>query len=71
MSARLSPELRPGIRDVFVVLAVVLLAVGTAAMTWGGSRTGGTVTAVFSVDGVESEPEKGSVFWFELPVDQR
>ena len=56
MSARLSPELRPGIRDVFVVLAVVLLAVGTAAMTWGGSRTGGTVTAVFSVDGVESEP---------------
>ena len=56
MSARLSPELRPGIRDVFVVLAVVLLAVGTAALTWGADRSGGAVTAVFSVDGVESEP---------------
>ena len=56
MSARLSPELRPGIRDVFVVLAVVLLAVGTAVLTWGADRSGGAVTAVFSVDGAESEP---------------
>ncbi len=55
MSARLSPKLRPGAWDALVVLAVVLLAAGTAVLTWGGGRNTGAVTAVISVDGVEHE----------------
>ena len=51
---RSSPELRPRIWDGAVVLAVVLLAAACALALWGG-ESGGTLTAVLSVDGAEAE----------------
>jgi len=50
---RASPKLRPGIWDALVVLAVVALAVGTAASVWWGGHGTGPVRAVVSVDGVQ------------------
>ena len=51
---RRSPELRPGLWDGAVVLAVVLLAAACALALWG--RGGGSaLTAVISVDGTETE----------------
>ena len=51
---RRSPELRPGLWDGAMVLAVVLLAAACALALWG--RGGGSaLTAVISVDGTETE----------------
>ena len=51
---RRSPELRTGLWDGAVVLAVVLLAAACALALWG--RGGGSaLTAVISVDGTETE----------------
>ena len=50
-----SPKLRPGLWDALVVLAVAALAVGCAWTVWGGQDRGTELTAVVSVDGVETE----------------
>ena len=52
---RPSPKLRPGLWDGAVVLAVVLLAAACALALWGGGDDGEVLTAVISVDGVETE----------------
>ena len=52
---RLSPKLRPGLWDGAVVLAVVLLAVSCALAIWGDRNGGDALTAVISVDGVETQ----------------
>ena len=52
---RSSPELRPGLWDGAVVLAVVLLAVSCALAIWGDRNGGDALTAVISVDGVETQ----------------
>ena len=56
MSVRPSPKLRPSAWDALVVLAVVVLAVGTAALAWQGNHQAGPLTAVINVDGVEQAP---------------
>ena len=50
-----SPKLRPGLWDALVVLVVAALAVGCAWTVWGGQDRGTELTAVVSVDGVETE----------------
>ena len=50
-----SPKLRPGIWDAVVALTVAALAVACAWMVWGGQSESATLTAVVSVDGVETE----------------
>ena len=50
-----SPKLRPGIWDVLVALTVAVLAVACAWTVWGGQDESGALTAVVSVDGVETE----------------
>ena len=50
-----SPKLRPGPWDALVVLVVAALAVGCAWTVWGGQDRGTELTAVVSVDGVETE----------------
>lgn len=52
---RSSPKLRPGLWDGAVVLAVVLLAVSCALAIWGDRNGGDALTAVISVDGVETQ----------------
>lgn len=52
---RSSPKLRPGLLDGAVVLAVVLLAVSCALAIWGDRNGGDALTAVISVDGVETQ----------------
>lgn len=52
---RSSPKLRPGLWDGAVVLAVVLLAVSCALAIWGNRNGGDALTAVISVDGVETQ----------------
>lgn len=52
---RSSPELRPGLWDGAVVLAVVLLAAACALALWGGGTHSGALTAVISADGTETE----------------
>ena len=51
----MSPKLRPGIWDALVVLLVAALAVGCAWAVWSGGDQGTELTAVVSVDGVETE----------------
>lgn len=55
MRMRSSPKLRPGLWDGAVVLAVVLLAVSCALAIWGDRNGGDALTAVISVDGVETQ----------------
>ena len=55
MRMRSSPKLRPGLWDGAVVLAVVLLAVSCALAIWGNRNGGDALTAVISVDGVETQ----------------
>ena len=50
-----SPKLRPGIWDALVALTVAVLAVACAWTVWGGQDESGALTAVVSVDGVETE----------------
>ena len=50
-----SPKLRPGLWDALVVLVVAALAVGCAWTVWGGQDRGTELTAVVSVDGVETD----------------
>ena len=50
-----SPKLRPGIWDALVALTVAVLAVACAWTVWGGRDESGALTAVVSVDGVETE----------------
>ena len=50
-----SPKLRPGIWDAPVALTVAVLAVACAWTVWGGQDESGALTAVVSVDGVETE----------------
>ena len=50
-----SPKLRPGIWDALVALTVAVLAVACAWTVWGGQSENGALTAVVSVDGVETE----------------
>ena len=50
-----SPKLRPGIWDALVELTVAVLAVACAWTVWGGQDESGALTAVVSVDGVETE----------------
>ena len=50
-----SPNLRPGIWDALVALTVAVLAVACAWTVWGGQDESGALTAVVSVDGVETE----------------
>lgn len=52
---RPSPKLRPGLWDGAVALAVVLLAAACALALRGGGAGDGTLTAVISVDGTETE----------------
>lgn len=52
---RPSPKLRPGLWDGLVALAVVVLAAVCALALWGGGTGDGTLTAVISVDGTETE----------------
>ena len=51
----MSPKLRPGIWDALVALLVAALAVGCAWAVWSGGDQGTELTAVVSVDGVETE----------------
>ena len=51
----MSPKLRPGIWDALVALTVAVLAVACAWTVWGGQDESGALTAVVSVDGVETE----------------
>ena len=51
----LSPKLRPGVWDALAALLVAALAVGCAWAVWGGADQGTELTAVVSVDGVETE----------------
>lgn len=55
MSMRRSPELKPRLWDGLVVLAVILLAVGSGVAVWSGADSGGQLTAVVTVDGTETE----------------
>ena len=55
MRMRSSPKLRPGLWDGAVILAVVLLAVSCALAIWGDRNGGDALTAVISVDGVETQ----------------
>lgn len=55
MSVKRSPELRPGVWDALVVLAVICLAAGTAAAVWGGGTSSGALRAVIDVDGEREE----------------
>ena len=50
-----SPKLRAGIWDALVALTVAVLAVACAWTVWGGQDESGALTAVVSVDGVETE----------------
>ena len=50
-----SPKLRPGIWDALVALTVAVLVVACAWTVWGGQDESGALTAVVSVDGVETE----------------
>ena len=50
-----SPKLRPGIWDALVALTVAVLAVACAWTVWGGQDESGALTAVVSVDGVDTE----------------
>lgn len=52
---RRSPELRPGLWDGVVALAVVVLAAVCALTLRSGEGSGGALTAVISVDGTETE----------------
>ena len=54
-SMSMSPKLRPGIWDALVALTVAVLAVACAWTVWGGQDESGALTAVVSVDGVETE----------------
>ena len=47
-----SPELKPNLRDILVVLAVVALAAASALTVWPG-RDSGSLTAVVTADGEE------------------
>ena len=47
-----SPELKPTLRDILVVLAVVALAAASALTVWPG-RDSGSLTAVVTADGEE------------------
>ena len=51
----MSPKLRPGIWDALAALLVAALAVGCAWAVWSGGDQGTELTAVVSVDGVETE----------------
>ena len=50
-----SPKLRPGTWAALVALTVAVLAVACAWTVWGGQDESGALTAVVSVDGVETE----------------
>lgn len=50
MSWKRSPELRPNVWDLLVVLAVLALAAGFALNSWGGGDSG-SLSAQISIDG--------------------
>ena len=52
---RRSPKLKPSVWDGLVVLAVIVLAVAAAVTVWSGGGTDSDLTAVVSINGVETD----------------
>lgn len=52
---RPDPQIRPTLWDGLVVLAVVLLALGTACLTWLSTGEDGALTAVVTIDGAGAD----------------